>query len=79
MNYQIPNDYEGKVEGFKNTKSFFIVIVEGSNTPPTKKHDKYIDAFNECMRLSKKENKKAYVLVAISEIEQIPNITQLEL
>jgi len=29
--------------------------------------------------LSKKENKKAYVLISVTKVEQIPNVKQLNL
>jgi len=30
------------------------------------------------MRLAKKENKKAFVLLSVSQIELVPNITQFQ-
>ena len=56
-----------------------MVVVEDSFYPPKKKHEKYDDAFQEMLRLSKKENKKAYVLISVTQVEQIPNVKQFNL
>jgi len=68
--------YEGTIQGFTE-KPKYMVIVEGGNAP-TKKHEEYNDAFNEMVRLSKKENKKSYVVKVISMCEFIPNVVQYE-
>jgi len=68
--------FQGKIEPLVNPKSFYMVVVEGSIYPPNQKHETYEDAFNECLRLSNKENKKAFVLLAVSQVELIPNVTQ---
>jgi len=68
--------FEGKIESLKDCKPFYMVVVEGSIYPPNIKHEKYDDAFEEMLRLSKKENKKAFVLVSVTEVEQIPNVKQ---
>jgi len=46
--------------------------------PPKEKHEKYEDAFQKMLRLSKKENKKAFVLQSITQVEQIPIIKQFD-
>jgi hypothetical protein len=51
-------------------------MVENSHTPPTVTHENYEDAFTEAMRLAKKENRNAFVLISVSQIELIPNVTQ---
>ncbi len=68
--------YEGTIQGFTENP-FYMVIVDGGNAP-TKKHDKYNDAFLEMVRLSKKENKKCFVVKVVSMCELIPNIVQYE-
>jgi hypothetical protein len=73
-----PTYYEGEIKPFVSNKSFYMVIVEGGNTAPSMKHENYQDAFNECNRLSQKENKNAFVVKAITKIQQISNVTQLE-
>lgn len=70
--------YEGEIKPIVSNKSFYMVVVEGGNTPPSKKHNSYEDAFYECNRLSKKENKISYIVKAITEIRQISNVTQLD-
>ncbi len=67
---------EGTIQGFTE-KPFYMVVVDGGNTP-TKKHEEYNDAFLEMVRLSKKENKKAYVVKVLSMCELIPNVVQYE-
>jgi hypothetical protein len=57
---------------------FFMVVVDKGNFPPVKKHDTYQEALDEAMRLSKKENKDAYVLQSRVKVEQIPNIIQFK-
>ena len=69
--------FEGSVDNLKQSESFYMVLVEGSTTAPKVKHDEYYIAFEECMRLSKQEGKTAFVLKAITEVEQIPNVKQL--
>jgi hypothetical protein len=71
--------YEGEIKPIVSDKSFYMVVVEGGNTPPSKHHETYEQAFAECNRLSQKENKIAYIVKAITEIRQISNVTQLEL
>jgi hypothetical protein len=70
--------FEGKIEPFHDSNPFYMVVVEGSISP-TIKHDKYENAFQEMLRLSKKENKKAYVVLSITQVEQIPNVTQFKI
>lgn len=71
--------FEGKIEPLKDCNPFYMVIVEDGVYPPKLKHEKYDDAFQEMLRLSKKENKKAYVLISVTQVEQIPNIKQFNL
>lgn len=71
--------FEGKIEPITKSKAFYMVIVEDSVYPPRLKHEKYEDAFEEMLRLSKKENKKAYVLLSVTEVEQIPNVKQFRI
>lgn len=54
-------------------KPFFMVLVE-NRSAPTKKYEEHKDAYEEAVRLSKKENQKAYVLKACTEIEQVPSV-----
>ena len=67
--------FVGEIEGFKSPPPFYIVWVEGSLFPYTTKHTMWEDAYKECLRLSAKENKTAYVLVSETEVEQVPKIT----
>jgi hypothetical protein len=69
--------YEGTIEPLRKSKSFWMIVIENGYAP-VKKHDSYEEAFEECSRLSKKENKTAYVLKAETQIEQISNVIQLE-
>jgi hypothetical protein len=71
--------FEGKIETLTKATPFYMVVVEGSIYPPTQKHEKYEDPFNESLRLSNKENKKAFVMLAVSQVELIPNITHFKL
>lgn len=71
--------YEGEIKPFIGNRAFYMVVVEGGNTPPSKHHETYEQAFSECNRLSQKENKTSYIVKAITEIRQISNVTQLEL
>ena len=70
--------FEGEIKPFANTKPFYMVVVQGSIYPPEKQHETYDDAFNECLRLSKKENKTAFVMVSVTQVELIHNVTQLK-
>jgi len=67
--------FQGKIEPITDTTPFYMVFVEGSIYPPTLQHLTYEDAFTESQRLSKKENKRAYVMLSVSQVEQIPNVT----
>jgi hypothetical protein len=69
--------YKGTIEPLRTSKLFWMVVVENGYAP-LKKHDSYEEAFEECSRLSKKENKTAYVLKAETQIEQISNVIQLK-
>lgn len=71
--------FEGKIEPLTDCKPFYMVVVEDSVYPPKKKHENYEDAFTEMLRLSKKENKKAYILISLTQVEQIPNVKQFNL
>lgn len=51
--------FEGRIEPLTDCKPFYMVVVENGVYSPNMKHDKYEDAFQEMLRLSKKENKKA--------------------
>lgn len=68
-----PNPAPIKVE-----EGFYMVVVEGSICPPTEKHNDYDYALGEASRLSKKENKTAYVVQAITKVEQVVNVKQLK-
>ena len=70
---------EGKIEAITNSEPFYMVVVEEGVFPPKNKHLSYQDAFEECLRLSKKENKKAYVMLSVTLVEQIPNVLQFNL
>ena len=69
--------FQGKIENLNELKKFYMVFVEGSKYPPLLKHEKYQEAFEEMLRLAKKENAKAYVMEAITQVEQIQKVTQL--
>jgi hypothetical protein len=71
--------FEGKIEAITSSEPFYMVVVEDGVFPPKNKHLKYEDAFEECLRLSKKENKKAYVMLSVTLVEQIPNVLQFNL
>lgn len=68
--------FEGQILPITKAIPFYMVLVEDSLNAPKKKHESYEDAFLEMLRLSKQENKKAYVLVSVTKVEQTPNITQ---
>jgi len=70
--------YKGTIEPLRNVNIFWLVWVEGSIYTPKIKHETYDEAFAECQRLSKKENKTAYVLKAEKMVEQISNVIQLK-
>lgn len=71
--------FEGRIEPLTNCKPFYMVVVEDSVHSPKRKHETYEDAFEEMLRLSKKENKKAYVLISVTQVEQVPNVKQFNL
>lgn len=71
--------FEGKIKPLTDCKPFYMVVVEDAVNPPKLKHEKYEDAFQEMLRLSKKENKTAYVLISVTQVEQIPNVKQLSI
>ena len=71
--------FEGKIEAITSAEPFYMVVVEEGICPPKYKHLNYKDAFDECLRLSQKLNKKAYVLLSVTEVEQIPNVLQFNL
>jgi hypothetical protein len=71
--------FEGKIEAITSSEPFYMVVVEEGVFPPKNKHLSYQDAFEECLRISKKENKKAYVMLSVTLVEQIPNILQFNL
>jgi len=79
MSKSIKKKFEGKIEPLNTEQKFYMVWVEDSIYPPKQKHDKYEDAFEESLRLSKKENKKAFVVMAVTKVELIHNITQFKL
>jgi hypothetical protein len=70
--------YKGTIEPLRTATSFWVVWVNGSGCPPKIKHETYEEAFAECQRLSKKENKTAYVLKAETQVEQISNVILLK-
>jgi hypothetical protein len=71
--------FEGKIEAITSSEPFYMVVVEEGIFPPKTKHLSYQDAFEECLRISKKENKKAYVMLSVTLVEQIPNVLQFNL
>jgi hypothetical protein len=71
--------FEGKIEPLTDLKPFYMVVVENGFYPPTLKHENYEEAFQEMLRLSKKENKKAYVLICVTQVEQISNVKQFKI
>jgi hypothetical protein len=70
--------FEGRIEPLTDCTPFYMVVVEGGLYPPKLKHETYEDAFEEMLRLSKKENKKAYVLISVTQVEQVPNVKQFK-
>lgn len=77
MGKKIKPKFEGKIEPLSKSKHFYMVVVQGGYTPPSKQHECYDDAFAEALRLAQKENKKTFVVQAITEVEMIPNVKQL--
>ena len=77
MAKKIKPKFEGKIEPISQSKTFYMVVVEGGHTPPKKQHKDYDEAFAEALRLSKKENKKTFVVQAITEVNLIVNVKQL--
>lgn len=77
MGKKIKPKFEGKIEPIRRSEKFYMVVVEGGHTPPSKKHEEYDDAFAEALRLTKMQNKKAYVVQAITEVELIANVKLL--
>lgn len=73
------NKYQGEIKPIFKAEPFYMVVVEDSHHPPTVKHEGYEEAFSEALRLSKKENKKAFVLMSVTQVEQIPNVQQFDL
>jgi hypothetical protein len=73
---KISTRYEGTIVPLTTKEGRYMVVVEEGYTPPKVKWDDYDKAFQECLRLAKKENKKAYVVEIITQIELIPNVTQ---
>ena len=55
-----------------------MVIVEESLYPPKVKYETYEEAFQEALKQSKIFNVKAYVMSSVTQIEQIPNVTQFK-
>lgn len=77
MKTKTKQKFEGEIKPLTNTESFYMIVVEGSSYPaPTRRYSDYEEAFNESLRLAKKENKKTFVLLAVSQIELIPNVIQ---
>jgi len=66
--------FEGVIEPFNDSTPFYMVFVDGAIHSPKVKHEKYEDAFSEMLRLSKQENKKAFIMISVTQVEQIPNI-----
>jgi len=66
--------FEGKIEPYHDSTPFYMVFLEDAIHPPKVKHEKYEDAFSEMLRLSKQENKKAFIMISVTQVEQIPNI-----
>ena len=60
--------FQGAIQGFSKAPNY---IVEG------KHFNTYQEAFNEALKLSKKENKRVYICTPVSVIEQITHVTQL--
>jgi len=70
--------YEGDIKPLVNTTPFYMVIVEESLYPPKVKYETYEEAFQEALKQSKRFNVKAYVMGSVTQIEQIPNVTQFK-
>ena len=71
------NKFEGKIEPLNTEKTVYVVWVDGY--PPKLKHDNYESAFEESLRLSKEINRAAYVMLAVTKVEQVPNVTQFKI
>jgi len=68
--------FEGTLDKISNTKPFYMVLVEGSHTTPSVKHEDYNEAFQEGLRLANKENKNTYILYSLSQVSLIPKVIQ---
>lgn len=73
-----PEIFQGAIVPMQDNAEFYMVVVEGSIYPPTVKHETFDEAFHESLRLSKKENRIAYVLKSITKVQQIPYVTKLK-
>jgi len=65
-------------EPIEEVEGFYMVVVTGSIHPPTEQHKDFDYALGEATRLSKKENKTAYVLKAVVQVEQVSKITNFK-
>jgi len=65
-------------ELIEEVEGFYMVVVTGSIYPPTEQHKDFDYALGEATRLSKKENKTAYVLKAVAQVEQVSKITNFK-
>jgi hypothetical protein len=65
-------------ESIEEVQGFYMVVVSGSIYPPTEQHNDFDYALGEATRLSKKENKTAYVLKSVTQVEQVSKITNLK-
>ena len=68
--------YQGTIKPLTDNNPFYMVVVENSHMPPQVKHENYDDAFKEALRLSKRENKTAYVVISMTKVEQVSHVTQ---
>lgn len=65
-------------EPIEEAEGFYMVVVNGSIYPPTEQHKDFDYALGEATRLSKKENKTAYVLKAVAQVEQVFKISNFK-
>jgi hypothetical protein len=72
------NRIKAKLEPIEEVEGFYMVVVSGSIYPPTEQHKDFDYALGEATRLSKKENKTAYVLKAVAQVEQVSKITNFK-
>lgn len=67
---------KNKSNQMENQTEQFLVVVQGSQYPPTILHDTYNEALMEATRITKKENKRAYVVKVVAMVELTAIVTE---